>query len=269
MNILLFEPGEERKPLPREDLRARHLTQILKVAPGQVVRAGIVEGSEGSIEITDVSDGEVRFLWRAGDTVQPEAVPPGNPGGNPGGDIIRPVAVLLGHPRPPVLRRLLKDLTTIGIDEILVTAGELTEKSYFDSKVWEPRALRGTLVEGASQGGTTRIPTVHRFRSLPRALEYVDESSPGTDPGELRLLLDQNATASLFGASVVGAGDSAAGPAYRRGVLSVGPERGWTDAERGRLLGAGFYAVGLGERILRTETAALVGAAFLRSLLRV
>jgi len=94
-------------------------------------------------------------------------------------------------------------------------------------------------------------------------------------------LLDQNGTTSLFGISAAGQAASghtapeqtprdqtASGPAYRRVVFSVGPERGWTDDEGRRLLEAGFRTVGLGDRILRTETAALVGATYLRGLLR-
>jgi 16S rRNA (uracil1498-N3)-methyltransferase len=276
VNILLFEPGEEREPLPRADNRARHLIEILKVVPGQTVRSGIIGGAEGTIEIIAVTPEAIGFVWRPGEpapvhpeTAQPETAQPapalaGRPGGDPGSGLL----VLLGHPRPPVLRRLFRDLTTIGVGEILITGGELTEKSYFDSKVWEPGALRGALVEGASQGGITRIPAVHRFWGLSGALEYIEGSSPGPGAGEVRLLLDQDAESPLFSLPSGYGRPSAGAPIHRRGVLSVGPERGWTAAERSRLLDAGFRAAGLGDRILRTETAALVGATYLRGLLR-
>ena len=42
-----------------------------------------------------------------------------------------------------------------------------------------------------------------------------------------------------------------------------GPEGGLDSAERRQLLTAGWRPVGLGERTLRLETAAVVGAAFL------
>jgi 16S rRNA (uracil1498-N3)-methyltransferase len=48
-----------------------------------------------------------------------------------------------------------------------------------------------------------------------------------------------------------------------RGALLVGPEGGWDPAERGDLLAARWRPVGLGDRALRLETAALVGAAML------
>jgi 16S rRNA (uracil1498-N3)-methyltransferase len=41
--------------------------------------------------------------------------------------------------------------------------------------------------------------------------------------------------------------------------LAVGPEGGFDDQERQELADAGFIPLGLGSRILRVETAALVG----------
>ena len=45
------------------------------------------------------------------------------------------------------------------------------------------------------------------------------------------------------------------------GALLIGPEGGWTLEERDELRAAGWQAVGLGPRVLRAETAAVVGAA--------
>jgi len=43
-------------------------------------------------------------------------------------------------------------------------------------------------------------------------------------------------------------------------LVAVGPEGGFTDEERGRMLGAGWAPVRLGPHILRFETAALAAA---------
>ena len=49
-------------------------------------------------------------------------------------------------------------------------------------------------------------------------------------------------------------------------VLLVGPESGFSDAERAQAVSAGFEAVSLGPRVLRTETAGLAAIAVLQAL---
>ncbi|MGE3173212.1 MAG: 16S rRNA (uracil(1498)-N(3))-methyltransferase [Planctomycetota bacterium] len=64
----------------------------------------------------------------------------------------------------------------------------------------------------------------------------------------------------------VGAGDGSPLPAEldaANAALLVGPEGGFTAAEQQAIAAAGFAAVSLGPHVLRTETAALVGAAAL------
>ena len=50
-------------------------------------------------------------------------------------------------------------------------------------------------------------------------------------------------------------------PVAPGGALLVGPEGGWTDAERAELAALGCVAITLGHRVLRVETAAVAGAA--------
>jgi 16S rRNA (uracil1498-N3)-methyltransferase len=47
-------------------------------------------------------------------------------------------------------------------------------------------------------------------------------------------------------------------------LFLIGPEGGWTDAEVESARRHGFHPVGLGDGILRSETAAIVGAALIR-----
>jgi 16S rRNA (uracil1498-N3)-methyltransferase len=48
-------------------------------------------------------------------------------------------------------------------------------------------------------------------------------------------------------------------------VLAVGPEGGWSPADREQLRAAGFQGLRLGPRILRTETAGLAAISALQS----
>jgi 16S rRNA (uracil1498-N3)-methyltransferase len=47
-------------------------------------------------------------------------------------------------------------------------------------------------------------------------------------------------------------------------LFLVGPEGGWTDLEINLAQEHGFHLVNLGDAILRTETAAITGAALIR-----
>ena len=46
-------------------------------------------------------------------------------------------------------------------------------------------------------------------------------------------------------------------------ILTIGPEGGWTDSEQAAFASAGFMPVSIGQRILRSETAAISAMAAL------
>jgi 16S rRNA (uracil1498-N3)-methyltransferase len=60
-----------------------------------------------------------------------------------------------------------------------------------------------------------------------------------------------------------GEGEPAPSSIAGNAALLVGPEGGFTSSERAAAIAAGFVPMGLGPHVLRTETAALVGAAAL------
>jgi len=96
-------------------------------------------------------------------------------------------------------------------------------------------------IAALKQSGGSRLPEIEEAVPLP---ERVGRPGP-----EIRLLADR-------------AGERLSGPLDRgdRGViLLVGPEGGATAEERDRCAEAGFVMVSLGPRILRFETAAIVG----------
>lgn len=73
-------------------------------------------------------------------------------------------------------------------------------------------------------------------------------------PG-IRLVLDEKETTPMLSALRE---EMARNPGDTLTLL-VGPEGGWTDAERSQTLEAGFVPVSLGPIVMRAETAALVG----------
>ena len=227
MNLLLLEPGE--RLLPREDARARHITRILGLRPGDRLRAGEIEGAMGAARIVSDTDRGIELEFEG--VCLPPALPP--------------VELLLGHPRPIVLRRLLRDLTTIGPSRIIVAPTELGERSYYEAGLWSD--VRTPMLEGASQGGSTQLPELVRSTSLAQATELLN-----AQPGR-RFVLHPDSSVSLLHAVRSRSGDEWLS-------VAVGSERGWTNAELGELTGAGFARCTLGRRIFRTETAAAIAA---------
>lgn len=231
MNLILLKGDELNRPLPRGDERHIHILKILKAVPGDELQGGLVNGPLGTIRVE-------RFHERGMDfSFQPLMTPPLP---------LRPITLLLGCPRPPTARRLLKDLTTLGAERLIFADTDLNEKSYLRAKLWRDGLFERALLDGAMQGRTTTLPRVDRVYSLQEGLDSLGG-------GSFRLMPDLEESENLLG--VLTQREKS-----QRTVIAVGPERGWTDGERRRLREAGFRPVSLGDRTLRTETAALIAA---------
>lgn len=244
MNIVLFAEEELDRPLSASDRRTKHITSILGLGPGDTFRAGVVNGVSGTATVTDIAlDGSLEFAFEPG----PAPAGAGGTGGNVG---LQPVRLLLGHPRPIVLKRLLRDLSSLGVERIVVAHTALGEKSYFESNLWHDGTIESLLREGAEQAGSTRLPTVERAWTISRGIERIVDQWESAE----RVVFDNGIEASR----PAGANEKTGGS---RRILAVGSERGWTDGERAAFAEDGFDGRYLGERVLRTETAAIVAVA--------
>lgn len=237
MNVVLVEAAElddaGRGFLAGSDTRTRHIRRILAASSGDVIRGGIVGGVLGRIRLGTVERDGIRYAFEP-DHAQP--VPP-----------LSTIDLVLGHPRPIVLRRLVRDLTSLGVRRIVVTHTALGERSYYQSNVWN--GLRKHLIDGASQAGTTLLPTVERCWSLADAVSVVHGTQVVLHPHD-----DANTVSDSL--SVVPTGTEV--------TLAIGSERGWTESELEELVRAGFTPANLGTRILRTETACIAAVSILR-----
>ena len=256
MNVVLLSSQEQTGTLPTRDGRARHIRRVLKAGPGDRVRAGIVGGPLGSMRLLTVDSGGIGYQF------DPEPVPE-NAARGAGGELLgvpapAPVDLLLGHPRPIVLRRMLRDLTTLGVRRILVTHTELGERSYYESNIWD--SVESHLREGASQAGSTYLPEVVPVRSLSEAIVAAGAQARGRrTPAEpvTRVVLHPP---YRTGDAVIPLTEIALGAAV---TVAIGAERGWTEAEVALLCDAGFQPAHVGTRTLRTETAAVAAIAVL------
>ncbi len=236
MNMLFLDPPEIGSPLPRSDERVKHILKVLKKAPGDELAAGTVDGMLGTARIESYDGNAMRFSFRA----ELEAPP------------LRPITLLLGFPRPIQANRILKDLASLGIGHIILSGTELGEKSYFQSDFFKNREFRTALIEGAEQAANPRLPEVDTAWTLGRALDTLDAMQVQAG----RWAFDPYRAETAFGAVSINSIPEQASLA-----LAIGSERGWTHAELDLLASRGFSFATLGDRILKTETAAITAVA--------
>jgi RsmE family RNA methyltransferase len=237
VNILFLRASELGRPIPGNDRRYRHITKILCKSAGDLIEAGCSDGTLGEALITQVSDDGLSLAY-----VAKSQAP-----------ALRPVRMLMGFPRPIQAGRLLKDLTSLGVSQVWFALSELGEKSYAESTFFREKAWTEHLVEGAEQAGNPRMPEVRTFWSLERALASL-ESECRADEGA------QAGTRIFFHPDPAAPGFLSLPGFSPPLTLAIGSERGWTERETIVLKEAGFIACSLGDRILKTETAALAAA---------
>jgi 16S rRNA U1498 N3-methylase RsmE len=256
VNIILFEAAEIGKPLPRRDERTLHLLKVLRKKAGDTFDAGIVGGNLGLGQIDAVRlDGSVLYSL---DLRQP---PPPR----------FPVRMAVGFPRPIQIRRLLRDLSNLGLEAVDLIGTELGEKSYRDTKLITDGGAQAALIEGAVQARDTRIPVLSVYNCLEDWLAGRPWDLPKAAPDAEKIASrpwSAYAGGSLSRSPLLIALDNARPEGSlallsalgQPMVLAVGCERGWSDKERDELEKAGFLRLAMGERALRTETACVAAA---------
>lgn len=234
MNLVLFEPEEAGRPLPHDDVRARHVVDVLRRGVGDRFDAGVVDGPRGNATITasDAAGLHLRF--------EPTAEPPPLPA----------ITLVVATPRPATTKDVLRDATTLGVCAVHFVHAERCTPSYATASLWTPPAVRQQLWLGAAQAFDTRLPHVTWGRPL--AVVLAEVGGPGRPP--LVALDNYEATTAL--------GAMAGRPPL---TLAFGPERGWGPHDRAALRASGATLAHLGARVLRLETAvtaavAIVGA---------
>ncbi|MDR1286122.1 MAG: RsmE family RNA methyltransferase [Treponema sp.] len=238
MNLILIEEHELGKTLSRRDERTVHLVKVLHKKTGDTFDAGVVGGGRGRGRIEKINlDGSLRISLRL-DEDAPARLP---------------LRAAVGFPRPIQLRRLLRDLSSLGICAVDLLGTDLGDKNYRNTRLLEDGGARAALVEGASQSRDTTIPPVSFFAPLDQWLAGRPWEKENAGPAALPLLI---AADNVRPEGAV----SRLTPTRRPVVLAVGPERGWSDRERDILEDSGFLRLSLGERALRTETACVAAA---------
>ncbi len=150
---------------------------------------------------------------------------------------------------------ILEKATEIGVSRIVpFSSGHSITLDERDARQRKSHRWPELLVRAAKQCRRATIPELLPVLSWPEALAAAGES-------ERVVVLAERELKRRFRDAVRPASG------LHRVALWVGPEGGFSDGEEADMERAGFTAVSLGGRILRTETAAMVGAALVQHLL--
>jgi len=204
----------------------RHLFRARRLAAGERLR--VVDG-QGRARW-----GEVARVERARAFIRlAEPAPPNEPK-------LR-VELLVATLRPERASWLVEKATEVGVATVRFLHTERAPRTFGPGTLERLRRVAAAAVEQCGRARVPEVTGIHGWTEVPALAADVSQ----------RLFLDteQDREGGTCTAGELGT------------VLFTGPEGGFTRGEREELLAGGWTPVGLGPRVLRTETAALVGAA--------
>ena len=223
-----------------DEQQIRHIKEVLKSRVGDSLTIAEIGGNIGKATIAEINHNEVLLRDIVLDKKPPAKLD---------------LTVVLALPRPKVLRRLIMDMASLGVNKLIVVNSYRTQKSYWQSPLLN--RIDEFVFEGLQQAIDT-VPLVVEFKK--RFKPFVEDEFPV-------LLLDKEGNEGDVDAVIAHPYASRSWKSYLDGlkcqssnketmpkVLCIGAEGGWIDYEVDLLCKHGCTAVSLGERILRTET---------------
>jgi 16S rRNA (uracil1498-N3)-methyltransferase len=235
--VYTVQPLAEGRSVELDTGPSKHLLMVLRLNPGASL--ALFDGSgrefEAILETTDNRRARVRIgTARTSGSESPLRI-----------------TLAQGISRGERMDFTLQKAAELGIEEIIPVLTERSVVRLDGRQAARKQQHWQQLVIGAcEQSGRVRVPAVQ----APLALRDLLSDRPQT--AGLDLLLHPEASASLNGL---------AAPGQNPIRLLVGPEGGLSEAETAAAQLAGFTAVRLGPRVLRTETAALVALSLLQA----
>lgn len=231
MNMILFEKMPCENRIPMDDFRAKHIVEVLKLAEGDSFKMGIVNESEGTAVVRTMDEAFIGIDYTP--VCEPEGYP---------------VTMIIAQVRPICMKRILRDVVSLGVSRIILTGTDTGEKSYMKSNLYTTGEYRDFLLDGAMQSAHAFVPEVLFADNVQAAVRLAGEDA------NLIVLDNVHSQGSLSSLSLCPESET---------VLAIGPERGWSDRERNYFERMGYTAMLLGSRVLRTETACTAGLSVL------
>ncbi|MGN7868147.1 16S rRNA (uracil(1498)-N(3))-methyltransferase [Paracoccus sp. 22332] len=226
IRLFIDHPLGAGQPVPLDAAQAHYLGGVMRLSPGAVIE--VFNGRDGA--------------WSA------RIASAGKRGGSL--DVLEQTAP---QRNPPDLWLVFAPIKKARTDFIVEKAAEMgaarilpVQTEFTNSERIRQDRLQAHAVEAAEQCGGTFVPAIADLAPLPRLLDGWDASR--------RILWADEAMA--------GPADTLAGLPRGPWAILIGPEGGFSDAERARLRALPFVnRISLGPRILRADTAAVAALA--------
>jgi 16S rRNA (uracil1498-N3)-methyltransferase len=224
--------------LPRDT--ASHLARVLRARDGDELILFNGDGDEFSGTIEAVRGSRVSAAVGASRSVDRESQ-------------LR-ITLVQCVPRGDRMDFIVQKATELGVAQIVPALSQRSvvrlDRAQAESKAAHWRAV---AVSACEQCGRNRLPAIDAVQPL---LHYLGEPAPATG---LRLVFEPGSAAPTLGGAPGGDAPLTAVE------MAIGPEGGFAPDELEAFRVAGFSKVGLGPRILRTETAAIAALVWLQT----
>jgi RsmE family RNA methyltransferase len=227
MNLIILSKNDFIEGTSRvniQDHRLEHIIKVNKPSVGDELRVGLINGNIGYGRITRIEENNVEM------DVVLDRKPPAP----------LQLTLIFAMVRPRVFKRILTQVSAMGIKKIIVINSYRVEKSFWKSPVLGKESLNKYLIMGLEQGQDTIVPEV---LIRPLFKPFVEDELPDMIKGTRPFVAHPYASEQC---------------PYNIGkpvTLAVGPEGGFIQYEVKKLIECGFTAVHLGERTLHVESA--------------
>ncbi len=214
----------------------KHIVKVLRLKPGDEVLLFDETSYEHVGKIVEINKTEIRVEIRTSTEVKVESD--------------TEITLLQGIPKGSKMDVIIEKATELGVNAIVPV---ITERS----QVRETnKALRWQRIasESSKQCGRVTAPTIHEVIGFDDCGIYCRGS-------DLRIICYERSKTKLSDYI-----KSASQPPTAV-IIFIGPEGGFSESEINLATEWGFSPVGLGPRIMRTETASVVAVAILQSML--
>ena len=224
MNIVLIDSRQTTKDVWKisASRQVEHLKTHVNVQVGDTLRVGVKAGKRYLTEVVAVEEQLVMVR-----PLHEEVVP-----------AKLSVTLIIAMPRPKVLRRLIMDSVTLGVEKIILLHSYRVDKSYWQSPFLQQLDQYVNL--GLEQAGDTIAPQIEIYK---RFKPFVEDVLPNMISAGCPAYVAHPYTQNKMPYAI-----------DHPCTILIGPEGGFIPYEIDLLEKNGCLAFSLGNRIIRTET---------------